>query len=94
MQDFVINSELCFESFTNHSCGESSQMNGVSYVTLLYTQLPMRGKKNCENYGNNKQNKHGHKIVHSDFCVYWVYLTVVCSRHGCTVKMIITEVSV
>ena len=41
---FVLNSELCFESFTDHSCGESSQINGVSYGTLLYTQLPMLGK--------------------------------------------------
>ena len=39
-------------------------------------------------------DKHGNKTVYSDFCVPWVHLTVICSRHGCTVKMIITVVSV
>ena len=38
-------------------------------------------------------DKHGHKTIYSDFCAPWVHLTVVCSRHGCKVKMIITEVS-
>ena len=38
-------------------------------------------------------DKHGHKTIYSDFCAPWVHLTVVCSRHGCTIKMIITEVS-
>ena len=57
----------------------------------------MRGKKNCKKIVTiNKTlsiDKHGHKTIYSDFCAPWVHLTVVCSRHGCTVKMIITEVS-